>query len=172
PLADQVDVFLRSREKEPARTRLISLRICPQGLRRVAVRIDADGVKKDVPPNTVSQHVPHLREPSGFERTRIDATGVEELDHEDLVLQKIVIEADLGPELCRQLDVGEVLDSSASAIVGRHWSAIPESCDGSEQSQNCHRQTSRKRSLHLGSFQSRIALAGRCTTCVLPELSA
>ena len=57
--------------------------------------IDADGIKEDIFAHSIAEHLLHLRQPRGFQRTRILRSGIDKVNDHDLALDQIVIEMDL-----------------------------------------------------------------------------
>src|SRR5215510_14581183 len=70
--------------------------------------INADGIKEDVPAYAVAQLLLHLRQPRCFERTRILAGGVDQINGHDFAFDQIVIEMNSLPILGNEFDVGEM----------------------------------------------------------------
>ena len=83
------------------------------------VGIDRDGVKEDIFSYPVSQYLLYLRQPGRFQRARILASGINQVDRYDLALDQIVIKMDGLPVLRGQFDVGKVI--CAPAAVRRSW---------------------------------------------------
>jgi hypothetical protein len=113
-LADQFDVFLFAGEKSPARAGMVFFRESLQLFRRVVLRINADGIKKDILAHAVAQHLLYLGQARGFQRADVETMGVEELNGHDLAFEQIVIELDLLAVLGGQRDVGKVVGSPVS----------------------------------------------------------
>jgi len=114
--ADGLDRLLVARQEVPARTRVVALGERLQGLRRVALRIDADGEHHHLAPDPVAEVLPHLRQTRRPHRADARAGRVDEVDQHDLVPEQVVVEADLLPVLLEQRQVGEV--GTAAAIRG------------------------------------------------------
>src|SRR6476646_4625081 len=108
PLAQKNNVLFLPRQKGPARPHMKLLHVSPQYFWCVVLRINANGIKKDIFAYSVTQLLLHLRQARRFKRTCVVARGVNEIDGDDLALDQIVIEMDPFSVLSDELDVGEV----------------------------------------------------------------
>src|SRR6185312_5788128 len=102
------NVLFLARKKSPARPHMKLLHVGLQYFRRVVVRINADGIEKDIFANAVTQLLLHLRQASRFQRTGVLARSVYKIDGDDLAFDQVVIEMDLFPVLRDELDVRKV----------------------------------------------------------------
>src|SRR6185312_15496876 len=68
-LADEIDIGLLAREESPSRADVVFVPICLEHLWSVILWIDSDGIKENVFANAITQHLLHLRQARGFQRT-------------------------------------------------------------------------------------------------------
>ena len=88
-----LDLIVIPRQMQPASPVLISVApILPQGFRGVFFWIDGDGKKYDILTNTIPEHFVNLHEVLGHPRSYPTASGIEELDGDDSILDQVAIE--------------------------------------------------------------------------------
>ena len=71
-------------------------------------RIERNRVEKDIAPDSVAQGMLHLRHVGRYEGADFFATGVNEVDQGDLVLDQVVVEPDGLPVLGHERQVRDV----------------------------------------------------------------
>src|SRR5579871_5845308 len=122
---DQVNVFLLSRQKEPAWPSVILFRISLEHRWRILRGVNTNGVKEDVFAYAVSQHLLHLGQTCCLQRAGVDAVCINQVDNNDFPLDQVVIEMNSSSILCSQLYVRKIIRSPVRVIVGRNcgWAA-------------------------------------------------
>ena len=87
-LVDQRDVFFFSGKKQPAWAGVIRIGIFLHGCWSVALGINADGIKKDIFAHAVTEHLLHLGQARGFQRTNVNAVGIKLFNGHGLALEQ------------------------------------------------------------------------------------
>src|SRR4029077_15031035 len=107
--ADQVNVRFFACKKEPARTGMILFSVCLELYRRIALRINTDGVKENLFAHPITQQTLYLRQPGCLQRTCIHAVRVDQLNHHHLALEQIIIKMDGRAVLRGQFDIRKIV---------------------------------------------------------------
>src|ERR1041385_755595 len=107
-LPDHFDVFLLSSQEEPSRPGMKFSGVGFQRLRRVVLRINADGIKEDVFSHAITEQLLHLGQLGSFERAGIAALGIDEINDYRLAFNEVIIKMDSFPVLVHQWRIGEV----------------------------------------------------------------
>ncbi len=107
-VAKPVDLVVLPRQVDPARPRPEVGGVRLEHLRRVDLRVQGDRQNGDVGSDTVAQEFLYLHERAGGRRALAGALGVHEVDHDDPVLDEVVVEVDRVTVLRVEPDVGKV----------------------------------------------------------------
>ena len=107
PSAQRQDVLLVAREEVPAILAAEALAIVGEHLGRVPTGIDRDGVHVDVLPHAVTQDLLDLAEARRLHGAHVRTGGVHEVEDDGSSLDQVLLEANLGPVVTDELDVGE-----------------------------------------------------------------
>ncbi|MCY1451067.1 hypothetical protein D9M71_679150 [compost metagenome] len=84
------------------------MHVLPEAFRRIADRVDADGVEEHLLAEPVAEELLHLAQTRRLQRAGIAAAGEDEIDQHHLALDQVVEEPDLPAVLVDQRHVGEV----------------------------------------------------------------
>ena len=118
--ADDVDILARSGQEDPALVDVKALGKGGQLFGRVIFRVQRDRDEEHVPPHAFAQPFIDLRHPRGGKRAEVGATGVEEVDHDDAILQHIVEKGHFLALGGDQGQVGEILRIARFRPGGQH----------------------------------------------------
>ena len=106
---DKLDVGVFPGEEKPARADLKFFRVSSEDLHGIMLRIDGDGIKKDVFSDPVPQDPLDLAKPRRLQRTGIGAVGVNEVERHHLAFYNIREKPHLLSFMSDERDVGEIV---------------------------------------------------------------
>src|SRR5882762_6330004 len=106
PTPEELDVLRLSGEELPALARPESLDVAAQHLGRIVLRVERDRIHGQIPPDTIAKHLLNAHEVGCSERTGRLAARVHHVDGHELVLDEIVVEADLLAFVSDEYDIG------------------------------------------------------------------